>query len=68
MQEPVIPDRGHKGLSLVDKVYSSGNLRASWEKGKENGGIAGIDRQGFESNEKEAEKNRVELDLKQARF
>jgi len=34
MHEPVIPDRGHKGLSLVDKVYSSGNLRTSWEKGK----------------------------------
>jgi hypothetical protein len=37
-------------------------------EGKENGGTAVIDRQGIESNEKEAEKNRVELDLKQARF
>ncbi|MEB2307953.1 MAG: hypothetical protein OZ917_01420 [Candidatus Brocadiaceae bacterium] len=64
MHESVIPERGHKGLSLVDKVYSSGNLRASREKVKENGGTAGIDRQGIESNEKEAEKNRVELDLK----
>ncbi|MDQ1272689.1 MAG: hypothetical protein QG591_1319, partial [Planctomycetota bacterium] len=44
------------------KVYSSENLRASWEKVRSNGGAAGVDRQSIEAYEKEAEKNLVELE------
>ncbi len=54
--------KGGKWLSLVDKVYSSENLRASWEKVRRNGGAAGVDRQSIEAYEKEAEKNLVELE------
>ncbi|MEP9411045.1 MAG: group II intron reverse transcriptase/maturase, partial [Candidatus Brocadia sp.] len=34
----------------------------SWEKVRSNGGAAGVDRQGVEAYEKEAEKNLVELE------
>ena len=54
--------KGGKWFSLVDKVYSSENLRASWEKVRSNGGAAGVDRQSIEAYEKEAEKNLVELE------
>jgi RNA-directed DNA polymerase len=54
--------KGGKWFSLVDKVYSSENLRASWDKVRNNGGAAGVDRQGIEAYEKEAEKNLVELE------
>jgi len=43
-------------------VYSSENLRASWEKVRSNGGAAGVDRQSIEAYEKEVEKNLVELE------
>ena len=52
--------QGGKWFSLVDKAYSSENLRASWEKVKSNGGAAGVDRRSIEAYEKEAEKNLVE--------
>ena len=54
--------KGGKWFSLVDKVYSSENLRVSWEKVRSNGGAAGVDRQSIEAYEKEAEKNLVELE------
>ncbi|MCE7911651.1 MAG: group II intron reverse transcriptase/maturase [Candidatus Brocadia sp. AMX3] len=54
--------KGGKWFSLVDKVYSSENLRASWEKVRSNEGAAGVDRQSIEAYEKEAEKNLVELE------
>lgn len=54
--------KGGKWFSLVDKVYSSENLRESWEKVRSNGGVAGVDRQGVEAYEKEAGKNLVELE------
>ncbi|OQZ04970.1 MAG: hypothetical protein B6D34_00010 [Candidatus Brocadia sp. UTAMX1] len=54
--------KGGKWFSLVDKVYSSENLRASWEKVMRNGGAAGVDRQSIEAYEKEVEKNLVELE------
>ena len=54
--------KGGKWFSLVDKVYSSENLRASWEKVRSNGGAAGVDRQSIKAYEKEAEKNLVELE------
>jgi len=54
--------KGGKWFSLVDKVYSSENLRASWEKVRSNGGVAGVDRQSIEAYEKEVEKNLVELE------
>ncbi|QQR67877.1 hypothetical protein B188_06920 [Candidatus Brocadiaceae bacterium B188] len=52
--------KGGKWFSLVDKVYSSENPRASWEKVRRNGGAAGVGRQGIEAYEKEVEKNLVE--------
>lgn len=54
--------KGGKWFSLVDKVYSSENLRASWEKVRRNAGAGGVDRQSIEAYEKEAEKNLVELE------
>ena len=54
--------QGGKWFSLVDKAYSSENLRALWEKVRSNGGAAGVDRQSIEAYEKEAEKNLVELE------
>ncbi|MCF6150123.1 MAG: group II intron reverse transcriptase/maturase [Candidatus Kuenenia sp.] len=54
--------KGGKWFSLVDKVYSSENLRASWEKVRSNKGAAGVDLQSIEAYEKEAEKNLVELE------
>lgn len=54
--------KGGKWFSLVDKVYSSENLRAAWEKVRGNGGAAGVDRQSIEAYEKEAEENLVELE------
>jgi RNA-directed DNA polymerase len=54
--------KGGKWFSLVDKVYSSENLRASWEKVRGNGGAAGVDRQSIGAYGKEAEKNLVELE------
>lgn len=54
--------KGGKWFSLVDKVYSSENLRASWEKVRSKGGAAGVDRQSIGAYEKEAEKNLVELE------
>ena len=54
--------KGGKWFCLVDKVYSSENLRALWDKARRNGGAAGADRQGIEAYEKEAEKNLVELE------
>ena len=37
--------KGGKWFSLIDKVYSVRNLRASWEKVRRNRGAAGVDRQ-----------------------
>jgi RNA-directed DNA polymerase len=54
--------KGGRWFSLMDKVYSSENLRVSWEKVRRNGGAAGVDRQGIEAYEKEAGKNLVELE------
>lgn len=54
--------KGGKWFSLVDKVYSSENLRASWEKVRGNGGAAGVDRQSIWAYEKKAEENLVELE------
>jgi RNA-directed DNA polymerase len=54
--------RGGKWFSLVDKVYSSENVRASWEKVRRNGGAWGVDRESIEAYEKEEEKNLVELE------
>ena len=54
--------KGGKWFSLVDKVYSSESLRASWEKVRVNGGAAGVDRQSIGAYEKKAEENLVELE------
>lgn len=40
--------KGGKWFSLVDKVYSGKNLRASWKKVRENKGAAGVDKQSVE--------------------
>ena len=47
---------------MVDKGYSSENLRASWEKVRSNGGAAGVARQSIEAYEREAARNLMELE------
>lgn len=37
--------KGGRWFSLIDKVYSEGNLRAAFKKVKQNRGAAGVDRQ-----------------------
>jgi RNA-directed DNA polymerase len=41
--------KGGKWFSLMDKIYSGGNLEAAWEKVRANKGSAGIDRQSTEA-------------------
>lgn len=47
--------KGDKWFSLIDKVCSERNLKASWERVKRNGGSAGIDKQTIERFEAKAE-------------
>ena len=41
--------KGGKWFSLMDKVYSTKNLKAAWEKVKANKGAAGVDDQSIEA-------------------
>lgn len=54
--------KGGKWFSLMDKVYSSRNLRASWETVKNKRGAAGVDLQSIDAYENEAEANHVWLE------
>jgi RNA-directed DNA polymerase len=53
--------KGGKWFSLIDKVYSLGNLRAAFAKVKSNGGAAGVDHQTVEMFEENLEKHLAQL-------
>jgi RNA-directed DNA polymerase len=53
--------KGGKWFSLIDKVYSMSNLRASWEKVRRNKGAAGVDRQSVARFEANSEKYLTEI-------
>jgi RNA-directed DNA polymerase len=56
--------KGGKWFSLIDKVYSLQNLRASFEKVKTRKGSAGVDHQTIEAYEANLERNLEELSAK----
>ena len=49
--------KGGKGFSLIDKVYSTGNLRKAFQGVKENKGAAGVDHQTIAMFESHLEEN-----------
>jgi RNA-directed DNA polymerase len=53
--------KGGKWFSLMDKVYSWGNLESAWEKVKANKGAAGVDEQSLESFQANCERYLGEL-------
>ena len=53
--------KGGKWFALMDKVYSSKNLKAAWAKVKANRGAAGIDQQSIEAFQANEEKYLEEL-------
>ena len=40
--------KGGRWYSLMDKVFAPDTLQAAWEKVRDNGGAAGVDRQSIE--------------------
>lgn len=62
--------KGGKWFSLMDKVYSGRNLKASWEKMKANKGSAGVDNQSIEIFQANKGKylEEMEEDLKEGRY
>lgn len=62
--------KGGKWFSLMDKVYSGGNLEAAWEKVRANQGTAGIDGQSIEAFQTNKEKHLGDLErnLREARY
>jgi RNA-directed DNA polymerase len=53
--------KGGKWFSLMDKVYTRGNLRKAFEQVKANGGAAGVDHQTIEMFERHLEQNLEKL-------
>ena len=62
--------KGGKWHSLIDKVYSTDNLRTAWKKVKQNKGSAGSDHQIIPAFEENLEKNleRIHHQLKNRRY
>src|SRR3989304_4762163 len=62
--------KGGKWFSLMDKVYSGGNLETAWEKVRANQGAAGIDWQSIEAFQANQGKYLGELEgnLREARY
>jgi RNA-directed DNA polymerase len=56
--------KGGKWFSLIDKVYSMQNLRASFQKVKTRKGSAGVDHQTIEAYEANLEQNLEDLSVK----
>jgi len=53
--------KGGKWFSVMDKVYTRGNLRKAFEQVKANGGAAGVDHQTIEMFERHLEQNLEKL-------
>jgi RNA-directed DNA polymerase len=53
--------KGGRWYSLMDKVYSPGNLEAAWKKVRENQGAAGVDGESVQAFERHAEENLEQL-------
>lgn len=62
--------KGGSWYSLMDKVYSPGNLRSAYGQAKRNGGAAGVDRETIAHFESHLEENleKLERELRDGRY